>query len=106
MPAAGYAYADELALTDEWHRLILLLYPLSAECYPCTALGTQHSSSSLPTSFDGYKSKSRLNVSPSKSSSFSCANGVGVRDMSWLSSVLIGVSAKSCAGNPALMKTK
>ncbi|WP_157816326.1 hypothetical protein [Nostoc flagelliforme] len=60
----------------------------------------------LPTSFDGYKSKSRLNVSPEESSSFSCANGVEVIEGSLFDSVLIGGEAKSCAGNPALMKTK
>jgi hypothetical protein len=44
MPVAGYAYADELALTDGMAQANSPSLP-------------------LPTSFDGYKSKSRLNVS-------------------------------------------
>ena len=81
------AIADELALTDGM-----------AQANP--------PSLPLPTSFDGYKSKSRLNVSPEESSSFSSRNGVGVQDVSWFDSVLIGVFAICCTGNPALMKTK
>ena len=81
------AIADELALTDGM-----------AQANP--------PSLPLPTSFDGYKSKLRLNVSPEESSSFSSGNGVGVQDVSWFDSVLVDGEAKSCTGNPALMKTK
>ncbi|MEH2033855.1 MAG: hypothetical protein V7K67_30300 [Nostoc sp.] len=60
----------------------------------------------LPTSFDGYKSKSRLNVSTSESSSSSSANGVAVLEESFLSSVLIGVKATCCVGNAPFLKAK
>ncbi|QLE53509.1 hypothetical protein FD724_37085 (plasmid) [Nostoc sp. C057] len=54
----------------------------------------------------GYKSKSRLKVSGSESSSLSCANGVEVIEGSLFDSVVIGVKATCCVANPTLMKTK
>ncbi|WP_262985848.1 thermonuclease family protein [Nostoc sp. 'Peltigera membranacea cyanobiont' 232] len=59
----------------------------------------------LPISFDGYKSKSRLNVSPSESSS-SSVNEVAVLEESLLSSVLVGVKATCCVGNAPFLKAK
>ncbi|BBD70368.1 hypothetical protein NIES4072_67340 [Nostoc commune NIES-4072] len=78
------------------------MYEVHRDCLLTSAFFTANSPSlALPTSFDDYKSKSRLNVSPEESSSFSSANGVAVQEVSWFDSVLIGVFAKSCAGNPA-----